>query len=181
MSGESGISFRNCFRNKGHQTIIIFYDSVKSAAVTATWYTVQRALLTLANHIRARSKDEGLVAGNLALKEFQSQTKSISVHIAWGTQVLMSILDCANLFWLCHIHRRTREESSNSSSPLNNLCEVCLRGVWLYQMLTLCQKVQVPLLAATVLHHVTSTHSNSKFGHNQLLPQKETHKTYFES
>lgn len=50
--------------------IIIFYESVKSAAVTAMWYTVQRALLTLTNHIQAWSKDEGLVAKNLALKEF---------------------------------------------------------------------------------------------------------------
>lgn len=70
VSGESGISFRNRFYNKGHQMIIIFYESVKSAAVTAMWYTVQRALLTLANHIQAWSKDEGLVAKNLALKEF---------------------------------------------------------------------------------------------------------------
>lgn len=81
VSDERGVFFHNHFCIIGHQMVIIFYGSVKSAEIKAMYYTLQRALLIQANHIRAWTTDEGLVTGNLTLKEFQTQTKSISLHI----------------------------------------------------------------------------------------------------
>lgn len=138
--------------------IIVFYDSVKSADIKAMSYTLQRALLILANHIHAWTKGEGLVIGNLTLKEFQTQAKSISVHITWAAHAPVSIFVCADLFAL--FVEEAGKQAPTSALPVNNLRVACVRGARLCQMSTFCQGVQNTSLSTSSFTSFTSSHLN---------------------
>lgn len=166
-----------------HQVIMIFlWFCKKSAEIKAMYYTlIAEGSPNPGQPHWCLTKDAGHVTGNLTLKEFQTQTKSISVRTAWAAQAPVLTLVCADLFYSFAIFVREPEKKApTSAQPLSTLCVVCVTLVRLRQTSAFCQGVHVPLPARGVSRHAPASYLNSPFVHHPLLPKKETQKSNLE-
>lgn len=153
--------------------IILSYDPVKSAEIKARWYTLQRALLILAGHVRAWTEDDGLESGTWHWRNSKGSLKASLSTSHSGSSARTEISLPWPFFSFTIFVEEPEKTAPTPAQRPDDLCAACVRVGGFCSLLVFCQEVPAPLWDSRGASlHIASPHLNSAFGHKYYQKRK---------